>query len=48
MGLTEIERQLLLRELAEFAAELADMQRRAAQIAAQVKAPSSARLARPA
>jgi len=43
VGLTESERQRLLDEVAEIAAELSEMQRRAAVIAGRVARPSSAR-----
>jgi hypothetical protein len=36
IGLTEFERQLLLKELAEFAALLDELQQRAAQLAASL------------
>jgi hypothetical protein len=48
MGLTEFERQLLLKELAEITAELDELQHRTAEITARVADPSSARLDRPA
>ncbi|GAA3440777.1 hypothetical protein Pve01_51870 [Planomonospora venezuelensis] len=48
VGLNEIERQILLRELAEIATELAELQRRALVITARVDLDESGRLARPA
>jgi hypothetical protein len=45
IGLTETERQLLLKELAEIMAELDELHDRAAAIAARVKGSSSGRLA---
>jgi hypothetical protein len=48
MGLTEFERQLLLKELAEISAELHELQDRTAEITARVADPSFARLDRPA
>ena len=47
-GLTELERQLLLKELAEIQAELDELKQRTAEITARVADPSSARLDRPA
>jgi hypothetical protein len=48
VGLTEFERQLLLKELAEIQAELDELKQRTADITARVADPSSARLDRPA
>ena len=48
MALTEQERQVLIAELAEIAAELDAIQDRASQLAARVARVSSVRLARPA
>jgi hypothetical protein len=48
MGLTDEERRLLLDELAEITAELDELHNRAAEIAARVTSPESARLDRPA
>ncbi|GGK62713.1 hypothetical protein Ppa06_20990 [Planomonospora parontospora subsp. parontospora] len=48
VGLNEIERQILLRELAEIATELAELQRRALVITARVDRDESGRLAHPA
>jgi hypothetical protein len=48
MRLTNEERQLLLDELAEIAAELDELQDRTAEIARRVSGPSSVRQARPA
>ncbi|GAA2375995.1 hypothetical protein GCM10010404_34700 [Nonomuraea africana] len=45
VGLSEIERQILMRELAEIVADLSDLQRRAVEITARVE---SERLVRPA
>lgn len=47
-GLTEFERQRLLKELAEISAEVAATQRRTAQLVAKLTGPSSASQARPA
>jgi hypothetical protein len=43
MGLTESERQLLLDEVAEIAAELSELQRRTAEITGRVAKSSPAR-----
>lgn len=48
MALTAQERQILLAELAEIAAELDEMQERTAQLVARVTRRSTVRLARPA
>jgi hypothetical protein len=48
MALTEHERQLLLAELAEIAADLDELQERAATVTGRVARRSSIRLARPA
>jgi hypothetical protein len=48
MVLTDQERQVLLAELAELAAELDALQERTAELAAQVERRSPVRLARPA
>jgi hypothetical protein len=48
MALTDQERQVLLAELAEIAAEMDALQERTAQIAARVARRSLMRLARPA
>jgi hypothetical protein len=48
VGLSEIERQILLRELAEIAADLAELQRRAVRITSRLDQDESERLARPA
>lgn len=47
-GLTEFERQRLLKELAEIEAEMAEMREQATKITARLKDPSSARRSRPA
>ncbi|MGI5233742.1 hypothetical protein [Actinoallomurus sp. CA-142502] len=48
MALTEHERQILLAELAEIAAELDALQQRAGEVIERVARRSSLRLARPA
>jgi hypothetical protein len=45
IGLTEIERQLIVAELADIAAELDELQNRAAEITVRVSRTSSARRA---
>lgn len=48
VGLSETERQILLRELAEITVDLAELQRRAIRITSRLDQGESERLARPA
>lgn len=48
VGLSETERQILLRELAEITVDLAELQRRTVRITSRLDQDESERLARPA